>query len=50
MQFDLLSDLASTKRYVFRDIKIWQQWLVYATALGVEDNVVKAPYSRKSDV
>jgi len=37
-----LSDLALIKRYAPQDISIWGEWLIYGTALGVGDKVVKA--------
>ena len=37
-----LSDFASIKKYAPQDIKMWQEWLVYATTLGVGDKVVEA--------
>ena len=37
-----LSDLALIRKYVPQDLSMWGEWLVYGTALGVGDNVVKA--------
>lgn len=37
-----MKDFASIKKYAPRDIAIWQEWLVYGTALGVGNVVVKA--------
>ena len=37
-----LSDYAMIEKYVPEDIGIWKDWLVYGTALGVGENVVKA--------
>ncbi|HUU74829.1 MAG TPA: DUF2207 domain-containing protein [Methanoregulaceae archaeon] len=37
-----LSDLALMKKYAPSDISMWGEWLVYGTALGVGDKVVKA--------
>lgn len=37
-----LSDLALIRRYAPQDLSMWGDWLVYGTALGVGDNVVKA--------
>jgi len=38
----MLSDLAAIKKYAPQDLSMWGEWLVYGTALGVGDNVVKA--------
>lgn len=37
-----LSDLALMKKYAPSDMSMWGEWLVYGTALGVGDKVVKA--------
>ncbi len=37
-----LSDMAMIKKYAPEDIVMWQEWLVYGTALGVGDKVAKA--------
>ncbi len=37
-----LSDFASIKKYAPQDLKMWQEWLVDATTLGVGDKVVEA--------
>jgi len=37
-----LSDLALIRKYAPQDLSMWGEWLVYGTALGVGDNVVKA--------
>ena len=37
-----LSDFAMIKKYAPEDLVVWKDWLVYGTALGVGDNVVKA--------
>jgi uncharacterized membrane protein len=37
-----LSDLALIKKYSPKDLSIWGEWLIYGTALGVGDNVIKA--------
>lgn len=37
-----LSDFATIQRYAPEDISIWKDWLVYGTALGAGDKVVKA--------
>ena len=37
-----LSDLSKIKGYQPEDIVIWKDWLVYGTALGVADKVIKA--------
>jgi len=37
-----LSDFAMIKKYAPDDLAIWKEWLVYGTALGVGDKVVKA--------
>ncbi|MCZ7380299.1 MAG: DUF2207 domain-containing protein [Candidatus Methanoperedens sp.] len=38
---DFLSDFAMIKKYAPEDITMWQEWLVYGTALGVGDKVAK---------
>jgi len=38
----LLSDLALIRKYAPDDLSMWGEWLVYGTALGVGDTVVKA--------
>lgn len=37
-----LSDLALMRKYAPSDISMWGEWLVFGTALGVGDKVVKA--------
>ncbi|MCE8423790.1 MAG: DUF2207 domain-containing protein, partial [Candidatus Methanoperedens sp.] len=37
-----LSDFASIKKYAPEDLKMWQDWRVYATTLGIGDKVVEA--------
>ena len=37
-----LSDMAMIKKYAPKDLAIWKDWLIYGTALGVGENVVKA--------
>ncbi|NJD54526.1 MAG: DUF2207 domain-containing protein [Candidatus Methanoperedens sp.] len=37
-----LSDMAMMKRYLPEDVIIWKEWLIYGTALGVGENVIKA--------
>lgn len=37
-----LSDLALIERYAPQDLSIWEEWLVYGTALGVGDKVAEA--------
>ncbi len=37
-----LSDLAMIKKYAPQDISMWGEWLVFGTALGVGDEVVRA--------
>lgn len=37
-----LSDLALIRKYPPQDLSMWGEWLVYGTALGVGDSVVKA--------
>ena len=39
---DFLSDMAQLKKYEMQDIIIWEEWLVYGTALGVGKKVAKA--------
>ncbi len=39
---NFLSNFAMIKRYQPEDISIWKDWLTYATALGVADNVKTA--------
>ncbi|HIH44394.1 MAG TPA: DUF2207 domain-containing protein [Candidatus Methanoperedenaceae archaeon] len=36
-----LSDFTLIKKYATEDVAMWQEWLVYATALGVGDRVAK---------
>ena len=38
----LLGDYSLIKKYAPQDILMWGNWLVYATALGKADNVIKA--------
>lgn len=38
----MLSDLALIRKYAPQDLSMWGEWLVYGTALGVGDSVVKA--------
>ena len=37
-----LSDMAMMKKYLPEDVVIWNEWLIYGTALGVGENVIKA--------
>jgi uncharacterized membrane protein len=37
-----LSDLSQMRKYAPEDISMWGEWLVYGTALGVGDSVVRA--------
>jgi uncharacterized membrane protein len=37
-----LSDLAMIRKYTPQDVSMWGEWLIYGTALGVGDHVVKA--------
>ena len=37
-----LSDLAMIKKYQPEDVAIWEEWLIYGTALGVADSVESA--------
>ncbi|MFZ3166376.1 MAG: DUF2207 domain-containing protein [Candidatus Methanoperedens sp.] len=37
-----LSDMAMMKKYLPEDVIIWKEWLIYGTALGVGENVIKA--------
>ncbi|CAG0996593.1 hypothetical protein METP3_03002 [Methanosarcinales archaeon] len=37
-----LSDMAMMKKYLPEDAIIWKEWLIYGTALGVGENVIKA--------
>lgn len=39
---NLLSDYSLIKKYHPEDINMWGEWLVYATALGAAENVLKA--------
>jgi len=39
---DFLSDMAQLKKYDMQDIIIWEEWLVYGTALGVGKKVAKS--------
>ncbi len=34
--------MAMIKKYAPEDVNVWKDWLVYGTALGVGDKVVKA--------
>jgi len=45
-----LSDLAMIKKYMPEDVVIWKDWLVYGTALGVGENVVKAMNAFNVDI
>ena len=38
----LLGDYSLIKKYAPEDIRMWGEWLVYATALGKAENVLKA--------
>lgn len=37
-----LTDVVLIKKYAPKDLVIWKEWLVYANALGVGENVIKA--------
>ena len=37
-----LSDMAMMKKYLPEDVVVWKEWLIYGTALGVGENVIKA--------
>ena len=39
---NLLGNYSLIKKYAPEDTSMWQDWLVYATALGEADNVIKA--------
>jgi len=39
---NVLEDFAMIQKYAPEDLVIWKEWLVYGTALGVGENVVKA--------
>lgn len=39
---NMLKDYAQVKKYLKEDYVIWKEWLIYATALGVADNVMKS--------
>ena len=37
-----ISDLDQLKKYNIKDIGIWQEWLIYATALGIGKQVSRS--------
>ena len=39
---NMLEDFAMIQKYRPEDLVIWKEWLIYGTALGVGENVVKA--------
>ncbi len=45
-----LSNLAMIKKYAPEDVKVWKEWLVYGTALGVGDKVVEAMKSLNVEI
>jgi len=45
-----LSDMAMIKKYAPEDIVIWKDWLIYGTALGVGEKVVKAMEALKVEI
>ena len=45
-----LSELSQIRRYAPEDIDMWGEWLVYGTALGVGDSVVRAMRALDVDV
>jgi len=45
-----LSDMAMMKKYLPEDVVIWKEWLIYGTALGVGENVIKAMNSLNVDI
>ncbi len=45
-----LSDLAMIKKYAPEDVSIWEDWLIYGTALGVADKVEEAMKELKVEV
>ncbi len=46
----MLLDFASIKKYVPEDIQMWQEWLVYATALGIGNKVVESMKELKVEI
>ena len=38
----MLTDFAQIKKYFKEDYRQWRSWLIYATALGAAENVIKA--------
>jgi uncharacterized membrane protein len=38
----MLGDFASIQKCAPEDLRMWKEWLVYGTALGVGDKVVEA--------
>lgn len=46
----MLLDFTSIKKYVPEDIMMWQEWLVYAAALGVGNKVVEAMKELKMEI
>ena len=47
---NFLSDLAMIKKYAPEDVSIWEDWLIYGTALGVADKVEEAMAELKVEV
>ncbi|AEA47777.1 DUF2207 family protein [Archaeoglobus veneficus] len=45
-----LSDMVMIKKYAPEDIVIWKDWLIYGTALGVGEKVVKAMEALKVEI
>ena len=45
-----LSDMAIMKKYLPEDVVIWKDWLIYGTALGVGENVIKAMNALNVDI
>lgn len=45
-----LSDVAMIERFALGDVAIWKDWLVYGTALGVGENVIKTMKSLSIDI
>lgn len=45
-----LSDMAMMKKYLPGDVVIWKEWLIYGTALGVGENVIKAMNALNVDI
>lgn len=45
-----LLDIAMMKKYLPEDVVIWKEWLIYGTALGAGENVIKAMNALDVDI